>query len=72
VAAKVAVLGVLPRAVVAAADTNLAAATAAARAEVKAATVDKKVVREVARVARVASNGKHLDRPLSYGLVLLE
>jgi hypothetical protein len=62
VAAKAAVLGVLLRAVVAAADTNLAAATAAARAEVKAATADKKVVRVV------ASNGKHSDETLSYGL----
>ena len=57
-----AVLGVLLRAVAAAADTNLAAATAAVRAEVKVATADKKVVRVV------ASNGKHSDESLSRGL----
>jgi hypothetical protein len=58
VAAKAAVTGVLLRAVVAAADTNLAAATAAVREEVKAATADKKVARVV------ASNGRHLDEPV--------
>jgi hypothetical protein len=64
-AAKAAALGVLPRAVAAAADTNLAAATAAVREEARAvATADKRVVRVV------ASNGKPLDEPSAYSLVL--
>jgi hypothetical protein len=50
--------------VAAAADTSLAAATVAARAVARAVTVVKRVVRVV------ASNGKHLDEPSAYSLVL--
>jgi hypothetical protein len=64
--ARAAALGDLPKAAVAAVDTNLAVATVAARAAVRAVMVDKRVVKVV------ASNGKHLDEPSSYSLVLLE
>jgi hypothetical protein len=65
--ARAAALGDLPKAAAAAAvDTNLAVATVAARAAARAVMVDKRVVKVV------ASNGKHLDEPSSYSLVLLE
>ena len=61
-----AVNGVHPRAAVAVADTNLAAATAAAK------VVDRAVMAVVKKVARVvASNGKHTDEVSSAGLVQL-
>ena len=63
--ARAAALGDLPKAA-AAVDTNLAVATVAARAAARAVMVDKRVVKVV------ASNGKHLDEPSSYSLVLLE
>ena len=60
-----AALGDLPRAA-AVADTSLAVATVAAKAVVRAAMEDKRVVKVV------ASNGKHLGEPSSYSLVLSE
>jgi hypothetical protein len=63
--ARAVALGDLPKAAAAvAADTSLAVATVAAKAVVRAAMEDKRVVKVV------ASNGKHLDESSSYSLVL--
>ena len=62
-----AVNGVHPRAAAVAADTSLAAATAAAKVVVRVAATA--AVKKVVRV--VVSSGKHADEPSSAGLVRL-